>query len=169
MKNVILIGMPSSGKTTVGSELTNALRLKFIDTDQLLKDKHQTLIPLLINEVGIEKFKELENEIYMSLDVTNSVISTGGSVIYSDSAMHHLKEIGTLVYLSLPYEDIEKRIDDPVKRGVVMNEGQTLLELYEERTPLYAKYADITVYCEGKTVSEIVTDIVEKLSEFNKE
>lgn len=169
MKNIILIGMPGCGKTTIGNELTNAMHFKFIDTDQLIKDKYQNTLPNLIKEYGIEKFKEMENEIYMNLDVENSIISTGGSAIFSESAMNHLKELGTVIYLCLPYEDLESRLGDYSNRGIVKKDTDSLLDVYNERTPLYNKYQDITIYCEGLTISEVVEEIVKKLGEYNKE
>lgn len=169
MKNIVLIGMPACGKSTIGSELTNALHFKFLDTDQVIKDKYQQTIPNLLKEVGVDEFKKIENDVYTNINEENLIISTGGSAIYSDNAMTHLKEIGTIIYLSLPYEDIESRIGDYKSRGLVMDESQTLLDIYNERTPLYNKYADITIYCEGKSISEITDEIISKLNNNNKE
>lgn len=143
MKNVILIGMPGSGKSTIGVVLAKLLRYQFVDMDIVIQEQEKRLLREIIAEEGNEGFMAIENRINAEFVAENTVIAPGGSVIYGTEAMEHLKEIGTIVYLKLSYENLEKRLGDLKARGVVLKEGYTLRTLYDERTPLYEKYADI--------------------------
>lgn len=143
--NITLIGMPASGKSTVGVLLAKRLGYAFVDVDILIQSQEKRLLKEIIAEEGMEGFMEVENRVNASLDVDRSIIAPGGSVIYGKEAMEHLKEISTVVYLKLSYEEVEKRLGNLVDRGVVLKEGMTLRDLYEERVPYYEKYADITV------------------------
>lgn len=154
--NIILIGMPSCGKSTVGVVLAKALGYRFVDSDLIIQEQTGKLLHEIIDEQGLEAFNEIENKVNASLSYHHSVIATGGSAIYGEEAMEHLKSIGMVVYLELPYETLKERIGDLTARGVSIKEGQTFLELYEERKPLYEKYADITVHGEGMNIREIV-------------
>lgn len=164
MKNVILIGMPGSGKSTVGVVLAKKLGYRFIDSDLVIQEKCQKLLYQLIEERGEAGFLMLENEINGSITAKGAVIATGGSAVYGKEAMRHFQEIGQIVYLKLPYEELEQRLGDLHERGVVLKEGYTLRDLYEERIPLYEKYADITIECEGKDIRGVMEEIYEKRS-----
>lgn len=144
-QNITLIGMPASGKSTVGVLLAKRLGYTFVDVDILIQSQENRLLKEIIAEEGMEGFLEVENRVNASLDTDHAVIAPGGSVIYGKEAMEHLKEISTIVYLKLSYEEVEKRLGDLTDRGVVLKEGMTLLDLYRERVPYYEKYADITV------------------------
>ena len=160
-KNIILIGMPGVGKSTVGVILAKVLGYQFVDSDLVIQKEEGKLLKEIIAEVGPEGFIEVENRINASLDVTNSVVATGGSVVYGKEAMEHLREIGTVVYLSLPFEEINRRLSDIKGRGVVLRDGQTLKDLYDERTILYEKYADVRIDETGLNVEGTINAILE--------
>jgi len=159
-RNIVLIGMPGVGKSTVGVILAKVLGYQFVDSDLIIQKEEKRLLKDIIEEVGAEGFIEVENRVNASLDVTDSVIATGGSVVYGKEAMEHLRKIGIVVYLALPYEDISKRLSDIKGRGLVLKEGQTLKDLYEERTVLYEKYADVQIDETGLNVEETIEAIV---------
>lgn len=163
MRNIILIGMPGAGKSTVGVVLAKRLGYAFVDSDLVIQEKYDRLLHDLIEEYGTEGFRELENEVNSGINVQRSVIATGGSAVYGREAMEHFRKIGTVVYLKLPYEEIAERVGDLDARGVSMMPGQTLEELYKERTPLYEKYAHITINCEGKMLRELVAEVERKV------
>ena len=165
--NIVLIGMPGVGKSTVGVILAKVLGYQFVDSDLVIQKEEGKLLKEIIAEVGTEGFIEVENRVNASLAVTDSIIATGGSVVYGKEAMEHLREIGTVVYLSLPFEEIDKRLSDIKGRGVVLREGQTLKDLYEERKVLYEQYADIQIDETGLNVEETITAIL-KSSDTNK-
>ncbi len=165
MKNIILIGMPASGKSTAGVLLAKAIGYGFIDTDLLIQNRERALLCDIIREKGSEEFLRIEEEVNAELWAEHCVISTGGSVIYGEKAMAHLKELGVVVYLKLGEPALEKRLKNIFRRGVVMRTpGETVAQLYAERVPLYEKYADITVDCENHTVEETVQAIAEAVS-----
>ena len=141
MKNIILIGMPAVGKSTVGVVVAKRIGYEFIDTDLLIQKQEKRLLKEIIAEEGNERFLEIENQVNRDLQVESAVISPGGSVVYCEEAMQHFKEIGTVIYLHATYEAIYKRITNAKNRGVVLKEGQTLKDLYE-RVKLFEKYAD---------------------------
>ena len=163
MKNITLIGMPGSGKSTVGVVLAKTLGYDFLDSDLVIQKKTGKRLSSSIEELGIEGFIELEDQVNSGINVENTVIATGGSAVYGDNAMKHFKDISMVIYLKLPYESIRKRLGDLNKRGVVIREGSTLEDLYKERVPLYEKYADMIVECEGKELREIVEEIGERV------
>lgn len=165
MKNIILIGMPGCGKSTVGVVLAKAMGYRFMDSDLVIQESDGRLLCDIIEQEGLDGFNEIENRINSQIDAKRTVIATGGSVVYGKEAMAHLKEIGTVVYIRLPYEEIEKRLGDLTKRGVSIKEGQTLRGLYDERVPLYEKYADIIIDEEGRTISETALYIRERVME----
>lgn len=165
--NIVLIGMPGVGKSTVGVILAKVLGYQFVDSDLVIQKEEGKLLKEIIAEAGTEGFIEVENRVNASLEVTDSIIATGGSVVYGKEAMEHLCEIGTVVYLALPYEEIEKRLSDIKGRGVVLREGQTLKDLYEERTLLYKKYADVQIDETGLNVEETI-DAILKSRDTNK-
>ena len=158
--NIVLIGMPGVGKSTIGVILAKVLGYQFIDTDLVIQKEEGKLLKDIIAKVGPEGFIEVENRINASIEAENSIIATGGSVIYGRKAMEHLSTIGTIIYVSLPFEELEKRLSDIKGRGVVLKEGQTLKDLYYERTPLYEKYADIVIDEKGLNVEETIDKIL---------
>lgn len=161
MDNIILIGMPASGKSTVGVVLAKRLGYEFIDTDLLIQKQEKALLREIIAEKGEDGFLVIEDQVNADLEAEQSVIAPGGSVVYCENAMKHYKEIGTVVYLQTAYQTIKERIGDPKKRGVVLREGQTLKDLYEERRVLFEKYADVTISEDGLTLSETIGKVVE--------
>ncbi len=158
--NIILIGMPGAGKSTVGVVLAKKCGCRFLDSDLVIQDRKNALLHELIEQYGTDGFLRIEEEINASLDVHKTILATGGSAVYGPKAMEHFKTIGRVVYLQLPYESIEQRLGDLNERGVALKPGQTLKDLFEERRPLYERYADLTIECENKSIREIVTEIV---------
>lgn len=165
-KNIVLIGMPGAGKSTAGVVLAKRLGLDFVDSDLVIQERQGMLLHEIIAQKGLDGFLRIEEEANASLEVSGAVIATGGSVIYGKKAMEHLKRIGTVVYLQLPLAAITERLGDLNERGVAFRDGQSLRSLYEERVPLYEKYADIILPCEEKMLREIVVEIAEKISFF---
>ena len=164
MKNIVMIGMPRVGKSTAGVVLAKVLGYEFIDADLIIQQKEGKLLREIIAEVGTDGFIEVENRVNSQIEVEKSVIATGGSVVYGKEAMQHLREIGTVVYLKVSYDILEKRLHDIKGRGVVLKEGQDLRGLYEERVPLYEKYADITVCEDNLNVEQTIEKITEQLN-----
>lgn len=159
MRNIILIGMPGVGKSTVGVVLAKKLGYNFLDSDLLIQEKYKKLLHEIIEERGIEGFWQVENEVNASIKTDNTVIATGGSVIYGKDAMEHLSQLGTIVYLKLSCEELAVRLGDLNDRGVTLKEGQDLKGLYVERIPYYEKYAELTIDCEDKMIRDIVEEI----------
>lgn len=164
MKNIVLIGMPGVGKSTVGVILAKMIGYHFVDTDILIQEQENRLLCDIIESDGVEGFLKIENKINSNINITDSVIATGGSVIYGKEAMEHLGEIGTIIYLKLPYNILDERLENIKGRGVVLKDGQGLHDLYEERIPLYEKYADIVIDEEGLSVEETIEKILEVLN-----
>lgn len=162
--NIILIGMPGAGKSTVGVVLAKKLGYAFIDSDLIIQSREGQLLHEIISERGVEAFWKTEEEANLSIDASRTVVATGGSVVYGSSAMEHFGQIGTIVYLKLSCGEIAHRLGDLHERGVTLREGQGLDELYAERLPLYEKYADITVDCDGLSIREIVEKIFDLVS-----
>lgn len=162
-KNIVLIGMPGAGKSTVGVVLAKKMGYRFLDSDLVIQEQTGKLLHELITEHGVQGFLKIEGQINAALDCRNAVIATGGSVVYSDEAMKHLRSIGQVVYLKLSYEEIEERLGDLTARGVALKPGQTLKDLYDERCPLYERYAHVTELCDAKLVREIVEELAGKL------
>lgn len=154
--NITLIGMPASGKSTVGVLLAKRLGYSFVDVDIVIQEKEGRLLKEIIEEEGLSGFMAVENRVNAELNVHKSIIAPGGSVIYGKEAMEHLKEISTVVYLKLDYEAVEERLGDLVDRGVVLKDGMTLRDLYEERVPYYERYADITIDESGMDAGQTV-------------
>lgn len=161
-KNITFIGMPGAGKSTVGVVVAKMLCMTFIDADLLIQNREDKRLSKIIEEIGNEAFLKLENNTLASLKVHNSVISTGGSAIFGKEAMEHLKKTSTVVYIKVSYETLEKRLGSLKRRGVVFEEGQTLRDIYDIRTPLYEKYADIVIESDnGGDVQDVALKIVE--------
>ena len=161
--NIILIGMPGVGKSTVGVILAKELGYQFVDSDLLIQKREKKLLRQIIAKEGVDGFIAIENEVNASIRTEKSVIATGGSVVYGQEAMEHLKEIGTVVYLKLSYKSLEKRLGSLKGRGVVLRPGQDLRALYKERTVLYEKYADVVVDEENEDIEATLQTILECL------
>lgn len=154
--NIVLIGMPGVGKSTVGVVLAKNMGYSFVDSDLLIQEQEGQLLHEIIAERGLDGFNEVENRVNASIAMSNAIIATGGSVVYGQQAMEHLKQIGTVVYLELPCADLAERLGDLNERGVSIRPGQTLEDLLKERTPLYERYADVTINCQNRQIREIV-------------
>lgn len=165
--NIVLIGMPGVGKSTVGVILAKVLGFEFLDADLLIQKQEGKLLREIIEEVGTDGFIQVENRVNASINCDHSIIATGGSVVYGREAMEHLKTIGTVVYLEVPFSTLEKRLSDIKGRGVVLRDGQTLYDLYMERTPLYESYADLRISEESLNVEETVELLVKELQGLN--
>lgn len=161
--NVVLIGMPGVGKSTVGVVLAKRLGFRFLDSDLVIQEREGKLLHQLITEHGIDGFLELENRINAGIATHHAVIATGGSVVYGKEAMEHFKEKGIVVYLKLSCSAIEYRLGDLQERGVTLRKGQDLKGLYEERVPLYEKYADMVIECENRSIREVTEEIAERV------
>ena len=157
--NVILIGMPGAGKSTVGVVLAKLLNYKFVDSDIVIQQKMKKKLKDIILEQGAESFKKIENKINSGLNVKKCVVATGGSVVFGKDAMEHFKKIGTVVYLKVSLASLEKRLGDLDKRGVVHKHGETLLDIFNERVPLYERYADIVIDETDSEISQIAMKI----------
>ena len=163
MKNIILIGMPACGKSVTGVILAKSLKMNFIDADLLIQERAGKSLQDIINADGIETFKSIEEEVLNAINVKNTVIATGGSAVYYDSAMRHLKENGVVVYIEASLATIKKRLKNIRTWGVAMEKGQTIDSLYEMRVPLYEKYADCTVRSHRYRAENTVEDIISGL------
>lgn len=168
MNNITLIGMPGVGKSTIGVVLAKVLGYQFLDSDLLIQKQEKRRLSEIIEEEGYRGFQEVENRVNAAIDVENTIIATGGSVVYCEEAMEHLKSIGTVVYLKLSLQALSKRLGNLKGRGVLLREEQTLADLYDERTPLYEKYADIVVDEEGKDLEASLESLLEILREKSK-
>lgn len=163
--NIIFIGMPAVGKSTVGVIVAKRLGYRFVDTDILIQEEEGKLLKDIIKEKGIDGFLEVEDRINAKVNTKRTVISPGGSVVYCENAMKHYKEIGRIVYLQASYETINKRIGNAKKRGVVLKDGQTLRDLYNERVALFEKYADITVCEDGLRLENTIQKVLDVLGQ----
>ncbi len=161
--NIILIGMPACGKTTLGTELSEKIGYDYIDSDSVIIARAGKRLSQIIQEVGTEGFLDFEAKVNSEICADRCIIATGGSVIYRERTMEKFKELGTIVYLRHTYEVIASRLWDLEKRGVAMKDGYTLKDLYDERTPLYEKYADVIVDVGVCSVGEAVEKIAEAL------
>lgn len=160
MKNLVLVGMSGAGKSTLGVLLAKALGMGYVDTDILIQEHEDRLLQEIIDSDGIEKFLEIEEAMVSRLQVVNSIISTGGSVVYSEQAMNSLKQIGQIIYLHVPFEEINKRLANISNRGIVIKKGNNLQDVYEERAPLYIKHSDITIDLANKDIEQCVSEII---------
>ncbi|WP_026524101.1 shikimate kinase [Butyrivibrio sp. MB2005] len=161
--NIILIGMPTSGKSTVGVILAKVLGYNFIDSDIVIQEKEGRRLSEIIEAEGVDGFIDIENRVNAGIEAEKTVISTGGSVVYGEAAMLHYKDIGKVVYLKIDMEVLTKRLRDVKQRGVVMKEGQTISSLYDERCELYEKYADIIIDEKNNTMEEVLSDVLAAL------
>jgi len=161
--NIIFIGMPAVGKSTVGVVVAKRLGYQFIDTDILIQKEEGKLLKEIIAQKGIDGFLEIEDRVNSGVRVTKTVISPGGSIVYCENAMKHYKKIGKIVYIQVSYDIISKRLSNARNRGVVLREGQTLKDLYNERTGLFEKYADVTVCEDGLNLEETIDAVLRAL------
>lgn len=163
MKNIVLIGMPSSGKSTVGVILAKTLGMGFLDTDLTIQQREGELLQTLIDNFGMKRFLEIEEESILSIHPDNTVIATGGSAVFGSRAMEYLRSIGDIVYLELDYPELERRLHNIKTRGIAAEKGETLLDIYNKRIPIYEVWAQVTVNSVGKTVEETVADIINRI------
>lgn len=167
--DIIMIGMPASGKTTIGQALSASLGFSFIDTDRVLEKREHMALREILDHHGVEYFLEAEEAAILDCRAENTVIATGGSVALSAAAMHHLGTMGTFVFLDVGYFDLKNRIQNMDRRGIVFRPGQGLLEIYEERKPLYEKWADLTVKInddDGQSSDWVVSEIAKKIGKY---
>ena len=157
--NITMIGMPAAGKSTVGVLLAKRIGYQFIDSDLLIQAQEKRLLKEIIAQEGMDGFLRIEEQVNLDIDTERAVIAPGGSVIYGAAAMEHFKKIGTVVYLRISYEELEKRLGNLKDRGVVLKEGRSLLDLYNERSSLYDQYADVTIDESGKTSGQVVDEL----------
>ena len=163
MNNIIFIGMPAVGKSTVGVVTAKRLGYEFIDTDLLIQKQEKRLLCEIIAQEGIDGFLAIENQVNREVDADHAVISPGGSIVYSEEAMRHFKETGIVVYLQAAFETINARLKNAAGRGVTLREGQTLKNLYDERVVLFEKYADITISEDGLNLEETIEKVLNAL------
>jgi shikimate kinase len=159
--NLVLIGMAGAGKSTVGPVLARMLSYDFIDVDDLIAADRQQSLQALVDRHGSAWFRLLEERILLGLDLQRHVIATGGSAVYGEAGMNHLRRNGLVVYLDVPFAVLEVRVGDVAGRGLARKAGQSFAQLFAERQPLYNKYADIRVDCAGKTLAEICAAVIE--------
>lgn len=159
MKNIVLIGMPGAGKSTAGVLLAKAMGYHFLDSDLLIQEQEGRLLPEIIEEEGLDRFIEIENQVNADIRTDKTVIATGGSVVYGKEAMEYFHDTAIVVYLKVSFSELKKRVGNPKQRGVVLREEQTFLDLYEERSPLYERYAHISVEAEGREIGELLEEL----------
>lgn len=163
--NIVLIGMPGCGKSTIGVLVAKSLLMDFVDTDLIIQNEQKKSLIEIINESGIDEFKKIENDCIAKLNLKNTVIATGGSAVYGKQAMQNLSRDAKIIYLKLNPSQIKKRIKNIKTRGIAMKSGTTIFDLYNERAPLYQKYANITIDCNGKTAEQCVNAIINQLNQ----
>jgi len=163
MKNIILIGMPGAGKSTVGVILAKTLGMTFVDTDIAIQERAGRLLQEIIDTEGPDAFLKIEEETILSLHCRNCVIATGGSVVFSRKAMDSLKMEGVAMYLKISCEEMVRRLSNITTRGIVLIAGQSLPDMYQQRVPMYEKFADITVDCEDEDFEEVVGRVIGEL------
>lgn len=166
MRNVSLIGMPGSGKSTVGVLLAKALGYSFTDTDLLIQKQESALLQAILDRLGNDRFLDVEADVIGALTCDHTVIAPGGSVVYRKRGIQRLKALGPVVYLKMPYNSLEKRLGNLATRGVALAPGQTLRDLYDYRVPMYEKYADLTANADQPTAQDTVEAIVKALREY---
>lgn len=160
-KNIVLIGMPGAGKSTIGVVLAKTLGMKFLDSDLVIQEREGRLLQAIINTDGMDHFLDCESDAVRSIEGENMVIATGGSVIYREGAMDHLKALGEVVFLDVSFKEIDRRINNITTRGIAIKAGATLKDVFEERFDLYDRYCDRKIHCDGRSVEQVIANIVE--------
>jgi len=160
-----LIGMPASGKSATGKAIASKLNMRFLDADKLIEERYGKKLQEIIDEYGLDAFKKIEEETLLSIEDDNIILAPGGSAVYYDSVMKKCKERGKVIYIYVSLPIIKERLGDYSQRGVVLKPGQTIDDLYAERTKLYEKYADITLNCSGRAFSRYRREFIEKINE----
>ena len=163
MENILLIGMPAAGKSTVGVVVAKRLGYEFIDTDLIIQKQEKCFLWEIIEQRGLDAFTEIENQVNRDLVADRAVIAPGGSIVYCEEAMQHFKEIATIVYLEVPFEDVKKRLRNIKERGVSIRKNQTLKDLYDERVKLFEKYADITISEKDCDLEQTIEKVLDSL------
>lgn len=164
MDNIILIGMPSCGKSTLGVVLARKLGYGYLDTDSFISQREKSTLQGIIDKYGLERFLEIESSVGSEIVCDRVIIATGGSMVMSEEAMNNLKSLGKVVYINVPIKELERRLKDFSERGIAKNDGETLEDIYNKRKPFYDKYADITVdYKDGCSLEETVEDIIKAI------
>ncbi|MCK5784330.1 MAG: shikimate kinase [Desulfobacterales bacterium] len=163
--NIILIGMPGAGKSTVGVILAKRIGYNFIDTDLIIQAQEKQRLQQIIDIQGLENFREIEEQMLLNLHPKHSIIATGGSVIYSKKGLEELGKFGHRIYIQVPLKVLQQRIADMGQRGLVMEKGQTFEQLYRERTPLYKKFADMTISCEDINGEQVAAKIEKEMGQ----
>lgn len=158
--SLILVGMPGAGKSTIGLLLAKELVKAFVDTDILIQLREGKALQDIVDDYGYQHLREVEEQVLLESQYLNHVIATGGSVVYSDAGMQHLRTAGRIVFLDVPLEELERRVHNFASRGIARAPGQTLMDLFEERRALYQRYADITIECGSKHQDDIVSEII---------
>lgn len=167
MKNIILIGMPGCGKSTVGVILAKTLGMGFVDTDLIIQQQQKNTLQSLIDAYGLDRFREFEEQALMSVQhSSDTVIATGGSAVFCSDGMSRLKEKGVCIYLDLPIAELKRRLKNIRTRGIACRKGESLEEILAEREPLYEKYADVTLECSGLTTEQIVDTVLRNKPDF---
>ena len=165
MKNIILVGMPGCGKSTVGVVLAKTLGMRFVDTDLIIQQEQHDVLHRLIEKYGIKRFGEMEEEALLSvMDTENTVIATGGSAVFCERGMNFLKQTGVCVYLEVPCEELKRRLSNIKTRGIAAAKGMTVEEIFAERSPYYEKFADIKIDCTDKHIEEITEIIANRMN-----
>ena len=162
-KNIVFVGMPASGKSTVGVIVAKVMGMNFIDSDIVIQQSENAKLNELIEEYGIDDFLKREEQALLSINVDNTVIATGGSAIYSDAGMKHLSNNATIIYLKVSLDNLKDRLTDLKARGVVIRPGESIEQMYATRSVLYEKYADIIVEEKGTSIEDTVCLVMEQL------
>ena len=169
MKNVVLIGMPGSGKSTVGVLLAKALGYDFLDVDLVIQKREHALLQEILDRRGLDAFLQAEEDAVCSTACQNTVVAPGGSAVCREKAAEHLKSLGPVVYLKVPLEELSGRIQNLSTRGIAMQPGQTLADVMAYRAPLYDKYADLVIDCGGgQTLAQTARLVLERLRELSR-
>jgi len=167
MKNIVIIGMPGAGKSTMGVILAKTLGRNFIDTDIVAQENTGRLLQEIIDDEGTDAFLKTEERTILSLQCRNAVIATGGSVVFSEKAMEHLKKDGIIVYIRISFEEMVRRLNNITTRGIVLVAGQSLREMYDQRVPLYEKYSNITIDCSDGDFENCIGNVIDELHKFS--
>ena len=161
--NVVMVGMPGAGKSTIGVLLAKEMTLDFLDVDVYMQGREGRRLQEIIDTDGIETFAKMEDRYLQEISVMDTIVSTGGSAIYAREGMKHLKRRGVVIFLKINMKTLEERLGDFSSRGVVMRDGQTFEGLFQERNTLYAAEADEVIECDGKNQETLVQEIIERL------